>query len=635
MKTRDTQSVGLSLPPLCEVLAEDARRRSLLARAAEYDPLAGVGSTGPRREVTVEGRRYFVPEEMLEGKECPSTLLAFERERCRHDFEFWCARCVTILDKQSGRLVKLVPNAAQRKLLAAMEAQRRSGRPIRIILLKARQWGGSTLVHTYMAWLQLLRRANWNSLVCGHVQQAGAAMRGMYSRLLSRYPKELLPDGVRPELKPFEGSANVRRLTCGDSLVILSSAQTQDAARGYDFKMAHLTEVAFWPSTPQCSPLDMMRTICGSVPMEPDTLVVLESTANGVGSFFHSEWLRAQAGNSDKEPIFVPWHEIEIYRRPVSDAAALCREMDDYERRLWHDGLTLEMINWYHFKRREYALPSQMQAEFPTNDVEAFVCSAQTVFRPEDLLPLRSGCRRAPWTGDIYSSLSARSLSELRLSQSAGGPLKVWLRPEPSARRNRYVAAVDIGGRSAGSDYSVIAVLDRGASPDDIPQVAAQWRGHTDHDLLAWKAAQLAKFYNNALLVVESNTLEAECSIDSASGDFLLATIARNYRNVYRRKSIDPRQNAPGRIGFQTNRSTKVAAINNLIAWVRDQRWIERDSEAVDEMSWYEVAPSGKTFAAKPGKHDDILMTRAIALAVIDQVEKTEPSEKPTPGDVM
>ena len=58
-------------------------------------------------------------------------------------------------------------------------------------------------------------------------------------------------------------------------------------------------------------------------PKKGETVIVLESTANGVGDYFHDEWLRAQMERSDKQPVFVPWHEIEIYRRPVSDAAAL------------------------------------------------------------------------------------------------------------------------------------------------------------------------------------------------------------------------------------------------------------------------------------------------------------------------
>ena len=78
--------------------------------------------------------------------------------------------------------------------------------------------------------------------------------------------------------------------------------------------------------------------MCSSVALKADTVVVLGSTANGVGDFFHDEWLRAEQGRSDKEPVFVPWHEIDLYSLAVDDAAALWSGMDEYEHQLWADG---------------------------------------------------------------------------------------------------------------------------------------------------------------------------------------------------------------------------------------------------------------------------------------------------------
>ena len=106
--------------------------------------------------------------------------------RFRHDFEYWAARCATIRDKLSGADVRLRLNAGQRKVLAALEKQRRAGRPMRIIILKARQWGSSTFVQVYMAWIQIIHRRNWNSLICAHVKDTAITIRRIYSRRLSR-----------------------------------------------------------------------------------------------------------------------------------------------------------------------------------------------------------------------------------------------------------------------------------------------------------------------------------------------------------------------------------------------------------------------------------------------------------------
>ena len=81
--------------------------------------------------------------------------VASDLERFQTDFEYWCEKCVRIQDKLTGERIPFVLNRPQKKLLAVMEQQRREGKPIRIILLKSRQWGGSTLVQIYIAWFQL------------------------------------------------------------------------------------------------------------------------------------------------------------------------------------------------------------------------------------------------------------------------------------------------------------------------------------------------------------------------------------------------------------------------------------------------------------------------------------------------
>ena len=148
------------------------------------------------------------------------------------------------------------------------------------------------------------------------------------------------------------------------------------------------------------------------------------------------------------------------------------------------------------------------------------------------------------------------------------------------------------------------------------PRVVAQWRGHTDHDLLAAEAVAIARFYNNGLLVVESNTLEQEagrCADESLS---VLARIADMYSNVYTRQVEDDlRGTTSTRIGFHTNRQTKPLVISELIRRVRELSYIERDTRACDELATYTQTPRG-SYEARPGCHDDILMTRAIALYI-------------------
>lgn len=591
-----------------EQLLEENRRRNQ-ALITPYDPIIGIGACGERKSVTVDGLgQVFVPVEMLaaESPDVAHDKIQFNKARLRYDFEFWCATCATVRHKVTGRNVKLVLNAPQRRVLAEIERQRKQGDGIRLILLKARQWGGSTLVLMYMAWIQIVLRKNWNSLICGHKRNTSAAIKGMYSKLLRYYPKEYLEEGKPFKFRNFEGSSQTQLIEPRDCLVIMGSAYSEDAVRGYDVAMAHLSEVAFWPQSPHHDPFDIIRSVDGTILLGDLSMVVMESTANGVGQFFHNEWMNAVQGRSDKQPVFVPWHEIEIYRRPVTDPLELWQSLDEYERNLWEEhGCTLEMINWYHAKRRAYSGHHLMMAEFPTTDIEAFATTGSCVFDLNSLDAMRRDCRPPIYWGDIISN-PPNTLRNINTNASDSKNLKIWAYPVKSPYKSRYIVAVDIGGRTDKADFSVITVLDRKEDPAEKPEVVAQWRGHIDHDRLAWKAAQLATYYDNALLVVESNTADREKN-EGASSKGILGMLQQHYANLYKRKNQKP--------GFHTNRESKNDVVFTLISWIRDRLFIEHDVEAIDEFSWFEFK-SGGSYGAITGKHDDIVMSRGIAIKV-------------------
>lgn len=588
---------------ITEIKTENERRNALLNSV--YDPISGVGCCGER----VAHNGQWLPRAMLDTISHYDILSPVDqaRERMKWDFEYWAATCATIKDKLTGRYIKFVLNAPQRRLLATMERQRTSNKPVRIILLKARQWGGTTLVQMYMAWIQIVILKQWNSLICGHLKQTSYAVKRMYNVLLSHYPREYLDEDVKLEFRNFEGSSSVQHLEGRDCLLLLGSSRSEDAVRGYDLAMAHLTEVAFWASTAQHSPEDVMRSVSGTVNLMANTVVVYESTANGVGNFFHSEWIRAKSGNGITEAVFVPWYEIEIYRSVVPDVQTLWESLDDYERELWDGGCTLEMLQWYHTKRQEYATHSLMMAEFPSNDIEAFAGTDRCVFELSKLESMRESCRIPQYTGDVTCHPHTH---EVKFVSSPSGNMKVWKMPEPYSHSCRYMAVVDVGGRSDSADYSVIAVLDtHGYDEMQKPEVVAQWRGHMDHDLLAWKAVHVARFYANAHLVIESNTLETEHT-DGDAGEFILNQVSRAYTPTYGRSKYRP--------GFQTNKKTKKHAVYELIAAVREGLYVERDHEAINEMTTYETTSKGG-FEAKKGHHDDIVMTRAIGMSVFKE----------------
>ncbi|MCM1029046.1 MAG: hypothetical protein NC484_05495 [Alloprevotella sp.] len=625
-----------------EILELDLRREAELRAIEErYDPIAGLGSPIPRvktllppRLAEVDGEEaVYLPQTMVDDPEWrPGEMDArgYVMLRFRHDFEYWAFVCVKIRDKVSGRRVALRLNRPQRRYLALLEEQRRADRPIRVIMLKARQCGSSTLTQMYFAYIQIIHRSCWNSIICGHIRNTAATIRRVYRLMLDSYPQELRPGPEPLRLKGTSGGSSTQQEIAGTgSTIDLGTAMAPDSLRGNDFALAHLSEVAFWEDTPGHSADDFIRTVSGSVPLVPCSAIIMESTANGVGNFFHRAWLEAEEGRSAYRPIFVPWYEIDMYRKALSDEARreVASTLTPYETSLFSRGASLAGLAWWRDKRREYHSDRQMLAEFPASATEAFVNTGCGVFDRSLVEAMRASCSPPLERGVVAGSgLTGRpALRNVAFRPSPDGPMQIWRHPDKGAPMGRYVVTVDIGGRSPGSDWSVIAVIDR-LSPLDLPEVVAQWRGHADHDIVCWQAAAIGVYYAKALLVIESNSLEGG-GVAAASDASLY--ILGELRSVYPRLYVRQARERVGigyesRPGFHTNRQTKVAAISALIAAIRERGYIERSHEAIDEMLTYEVDRRG-AYNARAGYHDDILMTRAISLYVISQTPAPVP----------
>lgn len=564
------------------------------------------------------------------------------RTRCRHDFCFWAVYFARIKNKEGGDDVPFILNRPQRRLLEKLERMRLEGRPIFLILLKARQWGGSTLVQMYMGWIQLIHKTGWNSIVVAHVRDASLEVSGMFSKLMENYPvwmlhKEGEPYDVKEvKMRPFEGANNIDIIPQRNCKIKIGTAEKPDSARAGDSSMTHCTEVAFWTKTENKTPEQIIRAACSGKLRVPYALEVYESTANGTGNFFHEEWLRAKEGESDKECLFVPWYEIEKYSIPLEDvegfASDLILHKDDQSESsmgkyfwwLWEKGATLESINWYMQECRRYKDHNNMKAEYPTDDVEAFTHSGSKVFDNYKIEELRKTCE-PPWQrGEIcgQAEKGPEALSNVQFMQDEGGQGKMWVDVDREIRvSDRYLVIVDIGGRGDKADYSDILVIDRyWMMEGDKPEVVYEWHGHIRHDLLAWKAAQVALYYCNALLVIESNTLETkdkERDLDGNIAPYVLDIIAEHYDNLYARQASaeDIREGAPRKWGFHTNISTKPAIIMNLIQVIDEKAYVEKESAACDEMLTYEKK-TNMVFGAIDGKKDDRVMTRAIGLYI-------------------
>lgn len=658
-----------------EIIKENERRNAEIY--AKFDPVTGYGSVGERKKIVIDDfpiQTQWVPVEMMRVPlvkqlvECGSirafltdcmeveyneadrlkVIEQFVRLRFRYDFPFWAATQVYIKNKDGGEDVLFRLTRPQRRFVARLERLRKAGKPIRIVLLKARQWGGSTTSQLYMAWLQLIHKVGLNSLIIAHQGTGSDEIKDMFDRMIKAYPVEMLHrlgeayKENEPKLVGVGKSGSIYRVPQRNCKIKIGTAERPDGCRGGDYSLVHLSEVGLWKATEGKKPEDIVRSACSGVLYRPYTMIVYESTANGTGNFFQREYDAAKKGDSQFEAMFVSWFDIEKYSQPIDDIMAFAARLYDnrdnanvssareesgrYLWALWEKGATLEAINWYVLERAKYNDHASMASEYPSDDIEAFVHSGTMVFDKYKVEDFDKYCKEPRYVGDVYADADEgkNALKNLRFSEDKQGMLWVWELPEVDEAEkvlNRYLTVVDVGGRSNKADWSVIVVFDRLFMADGgKPVVVAQWYGHCDIDLLAWKAAQIAAFYDNSLLVIESNTLEThdkERDVDGDQSQFILNQIKNVYPNLYARKQSeeDILAGLPTKYGFHTNVATKPMVISTLVKAIRENAYIERDRRCLDEYLVYEKKPNG-SFGAVVGKHDDLLMTRAIGLHV-------------------
>ena len=660
---------------ISKILQENERRRAIVF--APFNPITGEGSIGQRVAFTVSDYpipTQYLPVEMMDEPFVKSLSKAgsvdafirdalklpvtdeardkvveeFIRIRQKHDYPFWAAMFAYIKRKGGGTDVLFRLNRPQRKLIKRLEKMRKAGKPIRLILLKARQWGGSTAIQIYMAWLQLVHEVGLNSLIIAHQGTGSDEIKDMFDRMIKSYPVEMLHelgDAYAPNEPKMVGvgkSGNIFRVPQRNCKIKIGTAERPNSCRGGDYNLVHLSEVALWKETDGKKPEDIVRSACSGILLRPYTMIVYESTPNGVGNFFHKEYLAAKKGLSQFEAMFVAWFEIEQYELPFENEAEKYEfakklfanrrneeiksdreEPGTYLWRLWEKGATLEAIHWYVSERSKYTNHGDMASEYPSDDIEAFTYSGRKVFSSEDVEQFRPACRAPRWIGEIYGSADEgeKAIEGLRFKKEADGRLFMWHDVERSDIEevtDRYLVIVDVcKGHTKNADFADILVIDRLFMMDgEPPVVAAEWHGHIDMDKLAWKSAQVAAYYDNALLVIESNTLETNNTKGEA--EYILTLIHDVYgKQLYARKQSaeDIKQKIPKKYGYHTNTLTKKVVIYNLKVVIRERLYIEREEACLDEYLTY-VETENNVFEAMEGYHDDRLMTRAIGMQV-------------------
>jgi len=662
-----------------EIIKENQRRLAQIN--TPYDPYSGAGATScERSEFVIADHKpsvLYLPLSMLntgvaddrrfieqlraagsfqnlhytltkQGRQISLTRLKFQfiQIRIKYDFEFWAASFIKIKPKAGSKLaldskgedVPFILNRGQRKYLTYLLQLWDAKKPIRIILLKARQWGGSTLTQIFAMWIQFVHFKKWNSCICAHIESAAHNIEGLYANAISKYPYQLDPEANEPfHTKPYMRSQTTRLVSTRNCTISIGTSNKPNNLRSSDISIAHFSEVAFYKNgeNPEQAE-EFVRNINSSVAPVFGTMIVYESTADGVGDFFHSEWLAAVKSAYEAQftpnprpyfmPVFVAWLDIESYALPIENYETFVSTMTQPELQLFADGATLEQINWYRFKASDIKNVNKLHSEFPSNPTEAFISTGRPYFNIEHCKYLESTCTEPMLVGDLVSDAvyGPEAANNIRfVSNEQSGHLRIWSPPDTSVRMpSRYVVVVDVNrGLSSGADNGIICVLDRywmAADPEHgVPEVVAEWCGHEIMRYYAWTAVRVAKYYNNAYLVIESNTPEST----SAEGFLLnsvLDEIGDFYDNMFFRLGDPEKPGAPPprKYGYHTNSKTKNDFCSYHQHVILTHAYIERSLPAAVEHQLFEYKPDGSVGAAV-NAHDDRVITRALGCYLI------------------
>jgi len=308
------------------------------------------------------------------------------QKRLISDFEYYALKNLKIRTK-GGAVLPLTLNKAQRYLHSRIEQQLSETGKVRVIILKGRQQGSSTYAEGRLYWRTTTNKGK-RAFILTHEEDATKNLFEM----ARRYHDYSV-------LKPSTAASNAKELIFDkmDSGYRLGTAGNKSVGRSSTIQYFHGSEVAFWPHAAEHA-----KGILQAIPDEAGTEIMLESTANGIGNYYHQQWKEAESGKSEYIAVFLPWFWQDEYRKCVTEDFERTDEEEVIARQYKLDD---EQIYWRRIKVTALSVGgadglAAFRQEYPLNPPEAFQTTGKNgLITPDSVMKARAN--EVSWQGHI------------------------------------------------------------------------------------------------------------------------------------------------------------------------------------------------------------------------------------------
>lgn len=492
-----------------------------------------------------------------------------------------------------------------------LEQADRDNKPARVVILKARQLGISTFGAGY-TYYKCVTNPYLKGMVIADDSKSTNNLFTMHKRFYDFCDKEFRPlkRYSNERALVFENPNDEERSTNPGmmSSIHVETAGKDTAGRSGTLQILHCSEFAFWDNAGT-----VKSGLFQSVPHKPGTMILIESTANGVeggkGEEFYNVWQAAVSGDSSFAGLFFPWWENEEYQLEASKDFKPDSEEIEIKKQF---NLTNNQLAWRRYKIQNEMGSAilnpvdQFRQEYPSYPQEAFITSGRKVFDTERLYAhIQEVSHKEPKRGSIDN--------HGRFIRAKDGPLKVFSEPRDTIN---YAIGADVAEGLETGDFSSMCVMGLDY------KIHATYFDHIAPDLFGRELCRVGGFYNNAILAPEVNN----------HGHTTLSKIKDlSYYKIYQREVKEEfKDKHTQKLGWQTNVKTKMLMLDEFVGAYRDNLVLIEDVELLKEMMTLTIESDGSVNLN--GK--DRVVAACIALQALKQVTGTV-TEAFTPTKLM